>query len=41
MPFNQSMTVPLELQLISTADGPRLTFTPVKELAQLRAKTIA
>jgi fructan beta-fructosidase len=39
MPFNQSMTVPLELQLLSTVDGPRLAFTPVKELAKLRAKT--
>ena len=39
MAFNQSMTVPLELNLVSTADGPRLTFTPVKELAKLRAKT--
>lgn len=39
MPFNQSMTVPLELQLLSTAEGPRLTFTPVRELAKLRAKT--
>jgi fructan beta-fructosidase len=39
MAFNQSMTIPLELQLISTADGPRMTFTPVKELTKLRAKT--
>jgi len=39
MPFNQSMTVPLELKLVSIGDGPRMTFTPVKELEALRAKT--
>ena len=39
VPFNQSMTVPLELKLISTADGPRMTFAPVKELESLRAKS--
>jgi sucrose-6-phosphate hydrolase SacC (GH32 family) len=38
MPFNQSMTIPLELTLIGTAEGPRLTMNPVKELASLRAK---
>ena len=39
MPFNQSMSLSLELKLISTSDGPRLTWAPVKELAGLRAKT--
>lgn len=39
MPFNQSMSLPMELKLVSTADGPRLTWTPVKELASLRKKT--
>lgn len=39
MSFNQSMTIPLELKLVSTADGPRLTYTPVKELESLRQTT--
>lgn len=37
--FNQSMTVPLELKLASTAEGPRMTFSPVRELQTLRSKT--
>ncbi len=39
MPFNQSMTLPLELKLIALAEGPRLTWRPVKETAALRAKS--
>ncbi|MCW1887642.1 glycoside hydrolase family 32 protein [Luteolibacter flavescens] len=39
MPFNQSMSIPLDLHLIKTDDGPRMTFTPVKELEVLRAKS--
>jgi sucrose-6-phosphate hydrolase SacC (GH32 family) len=39
MPFNQSMTIPLELKLTATAHGPRLTWTPVKELQSLRTKS--
>ena len=36
MPFNQSMTMPLEVGLKSTEAGPRLTFLPVKEMKALR-----
>lgn len=36
MPFNQAMSVPLELKLISTPGGPRLARWPVKELKSLR-----
>jgi len=36
MPFNQAMSLPLELKLRQTAEGPRLTWTPVKELESLR-----
>jgi sucrose-6-phosphate hydrolase SacC (GH32 family) len=39
MPFNQSMTIPLELRLTQTGDGARMTYTPAKELEVLRAKT--
>ncbi len=41
MPFNQSMSLPLELALVSTPAGPRLSWTPVKELQKLRQSTIA
>jgi len=36
MPFNQAMSLPNELKLRQTAGGPRLTWTPVKELETLR-----
>ncbi|MFO0848566.1 MAG: 2,6-beta-D-fructofuranosidase [Gemmataceae bacterium] len=36
MAFNQAMTVPLELKLLGTADGPRLAWSPAKELEGLR-----
>lgn len=38
MPFNQSMTIPMELKLISTTAGPRLARTPIRELEDLRAR---
>jgi sucrose-6-phosphate hydrolase SacC (GH32 family) len=39
MPFNQSMTIPFEFRLTTTPEGPRLAFTPVRELEVLRART--
>jgi sucrose-6-phosphate hydrolase SacC (GH32 family) len=30
------MTIPIEVRLATTDDGPRMTFTPVKELESLR-----
>ena len=41
MPFNQAMTIPLELTLRPTADGPRLAWQPVAEMASLRGKQLA
>ncbi|HEY4309818.1 MAG TPA: glycoside hydrolase family 32 protein [Pirellulales bacterium] len=37
MPFNQQMTVPVELTLRSTSAGPRLFAWPVDELESLRS----
>ncbi len=38
MPFNQQMTVPCELTLRETKDGPRMFARPVAELEGLRSK---
>ncbi len=38
-PFNQSMSLPMELQLAGTLAGPRLVWKPVKELQSLRARS--
>ena len=40
-PFNQQMTVPCELTLQATPDGPRMCANPVRELDTLRGKTHA
>ncbi|MHC4502200.1 MAG: glycoside hydrolase family 32 protein [Planctomycetota bacterium] len=39
MPFNQQMTIPSELTLHSTEEGPRLRMNPIKELESLRTRT--
>ena len=39
MPFSQGLTVPLEVSLRTTPQGPRLSFFPVPELAALRRHT--
>lgn len=39
MPFNQCLSLPHELRLIQTPDGPRLTCTPVRELQSLRTRS--
>lgn len=40
MPFNQQMTVPVELTLRETSDGLRMFAGPVEELASLRASRL-
>ena len=39
MPFNQSMSIPLEMRLVKTSEGPRMTYAPVRELEALRGKS--
>ena len=39
MPFNNAMSLPNQLTLRSTPDGPRLAWTPVDELKSLRTKS--
>lgn len=40
MPFNQQMSLPMELTLRSTSDGPRVFMNPVKEITSLRSKPV-
>jgi fructan beta-fructosidase len=38
-PFNQAMSLPLQLKLTATPNGPRLSWTPVEELTAMRDRT--
>lgn len=40
MTFNQSMSIPMEMKIITTPEGPRVIRIPVKELERLRDKKI-
>ena len=40
MSFNQLLTFPCELSLLSTPEGPRLARAPIKEIESLRAKSV-
>ena len=39
MSFNQAMSLPLELTLVSTPEGPRLRYQVAREIENLRAKS--
>lgn len=39
MPFNQCLSLPRELRMLDTPDGPRLASLPVPELEVLRARS--
>ncbi len=38
--WNQQMSVPMEVSLVTTVDGPRLSYRPVDELRNLRLKRL-
>lgn len=40
MTFNQSMSIPMELKLITTPEGVRMIRVPIKELETLRTKPL-